>query len=67
MNETRFLLGDGVVMTVESWDQISAEARQEIRKLALGMVASLRPYKVTLVQIGPQANLRGRERWEAEC
>ena len=59
---TRMDLGNGVIAEIESWDQLPVETRQQVRKMAIEMVAVLAPHSVTLVRIGPARNLKKEER-----
>ncbi len=58
---TQIHLGAGVIMQVESWDQLPQETRQQLRKLAMEMLEVCRPHNVAIVQIAPKANLRVRQ------
>ncbi len=48
---TRFELGAGVVMQVESWDQLPPSTRQELRLLGMKVLETLRPHQVSHVQL----------------
>ncbi len=55
---TQIHLGNGVIMQIDSWDQLPQETRQQLRKLAMEMLEVCRPHNVAIVQMAPKANLR---------
>ncbi len=55
---TQIHVGDGVILQIESWDQLPQETRQQLRKLGMEMLEVCRPHNVAIVQMAPKANLR---------
>ncbi len=55
---TQIHIGDGVILQIDSWDQLPQETRQQLRKLAMEMLEVCRPHNVAIVQMAPKANLR---------